>query len=343
MFPRILLCLFLLCPSFFAHADTVWLRSGDRLTGKVKLYDSGKLLLGTDFAGEIAIQSEKIASVESAQKLTVRFKDGELGYFQGVRPGQQDQPGRIELDGDSPRSVALAEVRQMVPHKPIAKDWVWNGNLDGALDRKWAEKSTDKYDLRLKATARNGVWRNTLVGEYHRELKDAKVSTDNYSLEYSLDRFLDRHWFWQGRLEYYRDQIDVLAVQKVMGTGPGYQFWDDELGAFSLTALVSRNDLEYVSPSEKLSLNSAGLNWDYKHYLLAKRFELFSDGRFDKMLDSDNALDINYGFRGRLGLRYKVTSWASLNVRTEWDKMTTNSGEGSFNDRRLVMGVGVNW
>jgi hypothetical protein len=334
---RLLLCLLVLSTSCFSHADTVWLRNGDRLTGKIKLYDSGKLLLATDFAGEIAIRAERIASVESAQQLEVRFADGEQQRYQGLQAGQ---PGEIGLPGPAPRSVALSAVQQMVPLQPLLKDWVWNGNIDGALDRKSGSKDTDKLDVRLKATARNGQWRNTLVGEYHREAKDEKVATDNYALEYSLDRFLGRHWFWQGKLEYERDWVDDPKIARAVGTGPGYQFWDNELGAFSLTALVNRNDFVFTD-NQTWNFYSAGLKWDLKRHLLAKRLELFSDGELDK--PDSRGFGIDYFVQGRLGIRYRMTSWASLSARTEWERISMTGGEGDVNDRRLVIGAGVNW
>jgi hypothetical protein len=339
---RILLCLSLLFPSFLVHADTVWLRSGDRLTGKIKLYDSGKLLLSTNFAGVITIESDKISSVDSTQEVMVRFKEGGPQLLHGLQAGES---GQVGLNGSAARPLALADVRQIVPHKPITKDWRWTGNIDGALDQKRADKDTDKIDMRAKTVLRNRNWRNTLEGEYHREVKDAKVSTDNYSVQYALDRFWSDHWFWQGRLEYWRDSVDILAVEKDIGTGPGYQFWEDELGAFSLTALVYRSELELTSP-ERLTVHFAALGWDYKYFLLAKRLELFSEGNYQKMLEkmnSENLDDIDTMTRGRLGLRYKVTSWASLNVRTEWERYSFKSDRADNSERRLLMGVGVNW
>jgi hypothetical protein len=324
-------------------ADTVWLKSGDRLSGKIKLYDSGKLLLSTDFAGVITIEGSKIASVESAQDVMVRFKQGEQQLLHGLQAGQ---PGQVGLDGSAPSPIALADVRQVVPHKPITKDWRWSGNVDAALDRKRAEKDTDKVDIRAKTVVRNRYWRNTLEGEYHRELKDASVTTDNYNLQYALDRFWGEHWFWRGRLEYWRDEVDAMALERDVATGPGYQFWDDETGAFSLTALVYRSALELTFP-EKLNVYSSALGWDYKHFLLAKRLELFSDGTYQKMMEkmeSEYLYDIDTMMRGRLGLRYKMNSWASLSVRTEWEKITFKAADAPDNsDRRLVMGVGVNW
>ena len=50
MFSRTLLCLALTLAATPALADTVWLKNGDRLTGKIKFYDGGKLLLVTNVA-----------------------------------------------------------------------------------------------------------------------------------------------------------------------------------------------------------------------------------------------------------------------------------------------------
>ncbi len=48
MFSRTLLCLALCATATSALADTVWLKNGDRLSGKIKFFDGGKLLLETD-------------------------------------------------------------------------------------------------------------------------------------------------------------------------------------------------------------------------------------------------------------------------------------------------------
>ena len=48
MYSRSLLCLLAvsLCASP-VFADTVWMKNGDRLSGKIKVFDGGKLLLKT--------------------------------------------------------------------------------------------------------------------------------------------------------------------------------------------------------------------------------------------------------------------------------------------------------
>nr|BFE91014.1 hypothetical protein GCM10020185_15500 [Pseudomonas brassicacearum subsp. brassicacearum] len=122
------------------------------------------------------------------------------------------------------------------------------------------------------------------------------VSADNWRLEYSLDRFLTDKWFWQGRLNYKRDKVEDLARQRVVGTGPGYQFWDDELGAFSLGSLLNRTDYEYRDGG-KDNFYSVAMKWDYNRYLIGKRVEFFTNGEVGKPLSdvADYAYDAEVG------------------------------------------------
>lgn len=243
MLSRILLCLAALASSTSALADTVWMKNGDRLTGKITLFDGGKLLLKTDYGGDITLKWDKISTFESEQNLLVK-QDAETGeHSKGIRAAG---PGQVTLVNGEPKTVELASIQQMMPPKPILQDWVWNGNVDFSLDRKQAENDVSDYDIDFKTNARHGLWRHNVQGEYNREKKNGLVSTDNYSGQYALDRFIDDHWFWQGQVAYKRDMIEDLAKKRTVGTGPGYQFWDNELGAFSIATLVNRNDYEFA-------------------------------------------------------------------------------------------------
>ena len=319
MFSRTLLSIALLSCSLTAFADTVWLKNGDRLTGTIKLYDGGKLLLSTDYGGEIALKWDKIATLETDQNLLVKYDEETGEHSKGLKASEQ---GKVTLVNGQPRTVELAKIEQMMPPKPILEDWVWTGNVDFSID--------------FKTNARHGRWRHNLQGEYNREKKNDSVSTNNYSAEYALDRFLDEHWFWQGQAQYKRDWVEDLQKKRTIGTGPGYQFWDNELGAFSLAALINRNDYEFTD-DEKDHFYSSSVKWDYNRFLLAKQFELFTNGEISKPLGSN----VEYEVDSEAGVRYKLTSWASLSLKAEWDKLSGNDGD--VNERRYTVGLGVGW
>ncbi|WP_085637354.1 MULTISPECIES: DUF481 domain-containing protein [unclassified Pseudomonas] len=335
MLSRTLLCLAVFSASTPLLADTVWLNNGDKLSGKITLFDGGKLLIQTPYAGAVTIDWKQVKTLESDQELLVK-QDAYSGEKAKSLSAAGD--GKVTLaNGEAPKTVELASIQQILKPKPVVEDLVWKGNVDLALDYQRAEKDTDDYDIGFKTSARHGRWRHTGEGEYNRELQDDVTTTDNWRAEYSLDRFLTDQWFWRGRLSYKRDHIEELARQRVVGTGPGYQFWDDELGAFSLGSLFNRTDYEYRDGS-KDNFYSVAVKWDYNRYLIGKKVEFFTNGEVGKPL-SDVA---NYALDAEMGLRYKVTDWASLNVKAERD-IISGTNDADLNKTRYTAGFGVAW
>jgi hypothetical protein len=335
MLSRSLLCLAVFSASTPLLADTVWLKNGDKLSGTITVFDGGKLLIQTQYAGAVTIDWKEVKTLDSDQHLLVK-QDAYTGEVSKSLTAAED--GKVTLaNGEAPKTVELASIQQILKPKPVVEDLVWKGNVDLALDYQRAEKDTDDYDVGFKTTARHGRWRHTAEGEYNREVQDDETTTDNWRAEYALDRFLTDKWFWQGRLNYKRDHIEELSRQRVVGTGPGYQFWDDELGAFSLGSLLNRTDYEYRDGS-KDNFYSVAMKWDYNRYLIGKKVEFFTNGEVGKPLSgvADYALD------AELGLRYKVTDWASLNLKAERD-IISGTNDADLNKTRYTAGFGVAW
>ncbi len=335
MLSRTLLCLAVFSASTPLLADTVWLKNGDKLSGKITVFDGGKLLIQTEYAGAVPIDWKQVKTLESDQELLVK-QDAYNGEKAKSLKAAED--GKVTLaNGEAPKTVELASIQQILKPKPIVEDLVWKGSVDMALDYQRAEKDTDDYDVGFKTSARHGRWRHTAEGEYNREFQNEVVTTDNWRAEYSLDRFLTENWFWQGRLNYKRDKVEELSRQRVVGTGPGYQFWDNELGAFSLGSLLNRTDYEY-SDGGKDNFYSVAMKWDYNRYLIGKKVEFFTNGEVGKPLSgvADYALD------AEMGLRYKVTDWASLNLKAERD-IISGTNDADLNKTRYTAGFGVAW
>ncbi|QHF49295.1 DUF481 domain-containing protein [Pseudomonas sp. S49] len=335
MFSRSLLCLAVFSASTPLLADTVWLKNGDKLSGTITVFDGGKLLIQTKYAGAVTIDWKEVKTLDSDQHLLVK-QDAYTGEVSKSLMAAED--GKVTLaNGEAPKTVELASIQQILKPKPVVEDLVWKGNVDLALDYQRAEKDTDDYDVGFKTSARHGRWRHTAEGEYNREVQDDETTTNNWRAEYALDRFLTDQWFWQGRLNYKRDHIEELARQRVVGTGPGYQFWDDELGAFSLGSLLNRTDYEYRDGS-KDNFYSVAMKWDYNRYLIGKKVEFFTNGEVGKPLSgvADYALD------AEMGLRYKVTDWASLNLKAERD-IISGTNDADLNKTRYTAGFGVAW
>ena len=185
MLSRTLLCLAVFSASSPLLADTVWLKNGDRLSGKIKVFDGGKLLIQTEYAGNVPIDWKQVKTLESDQELLVK-QDAYTGEKAKSLLAAED--GSVTLaNGETPKTVALASIQQIIKPKPVIEDLVWKGNVDVALDYKRADKDTDDYDIDFKTTARHGAWRHHAEGEYNREFQNDVVTTDNWTAEYALD------------------------------------------------------------------------------------------------------------------------------------------------------------
>jgi len=133
-------------------ADTVWLKNGDRLSGKIKVFDGGKLLIQTDYGGAINIDWKQVKTLESDQELLVK-QDAYTG--EKAKSLQAADEGKVILaNGEVPKTVELASIQQIMKPKPLVEDMVWKGNVDVAMDYKRAEKNTDDYDIDFKTSAR---------------------------------------------------------------------------------------------------------------------------------------------------------------------------------------------
>nr|WP_298135571.1 DUF481 domain-containing protein [uncultured Pseudomonas sp.] len=333
MSSKTLICLALSVAANTAIADTLWLKNGDRLSGKIKFYEGGKLLLKTEYGGAIAVDWDQIATLESDQELLIKESAVSGERAKALRAAG---PGRVTLVNGEERTIELSAIEQILKPKPMVEDLVLTGNIDAALDYKRAERDTDNYDIDLKAEARHGLWRHNAEAGYNRQFQDSVVTTDNWNAEYALDRFFTEQWFWQGRFEYKRDKIEDLRRQRTVGSGPGYQFWDNELGAFSVAGLLNRTDYLYAD-GERDDFYALSAKWDYNRYLIGKSVELFSTGEVGKPLASV----AEYALDAEVGLRYKVTDWASLNMKAEKD--VVSGSDGDLDETHYSLGFGVGW
>ena len=320
--------------SLSAQADTVWLKNGDRMTGRILLLDSGKLLLETEYAGNITLNIKKIATLETDQHLLVKLDTFTTETSKALRPAPE---GNVTLlNGDTPKTIALTDIQQLMIPKPVIKDLRWKGNISFSADYKKKENDVKDYDIDVSTELRHGLWRHALDTEYDYETKNNSKKTEHFEASYALDRFITEQWFWKTKAKYINDQIEELRRQHTYGTGPGYQFWDNELGAFSLSGLINHNKFLFDT-GEKQSFNSSTLSWDYNRYISGKSFQVYTKGEVGAPFISD----INYVLDSEAGLRYKVNSWAAITLKAEWDKVSSQYGD--LNDRRYLIGVGVGW
>ncbi|WP_439887624.1 DUF481 domain-containing protein [Pseudomonas sp. MBLB4123] len=313
-------------------ADTVWLANGDRLSGEIVLLDGGKLALKTRYAGQVLIDWQDIDTLRSDKPLLLRRQGLDSQHSQQLAAAGS---GMVRVLGAKTETVPLASITRLVPPRPLLRDRVWEGNLDAKLDLDRNENASDEWQVKGSSRVEHGRWRHVLAGELERETKNGSVVDDNWRLEYDLDRFFSQHWFWRTGVEQQEDGFEFFSRQRIVGSGPGHRFWDDELGRFDLIGQLNR--VQLWSQGGDLAFNSLSLEWDYKRLLWGTRLELFSNAE----LQVPEIEAVDYVFDSEFGLRYRLNSWARLSLLYELDQIR---GFGqSTSERHYLIGLGVGW
>lgn len=337
--------LVLLLASFATKADTIWLNNGDRITGTIQSLDSGKLLVQTEYGGNIRIDFKQVKTLESETELVIkdnRFQQDYRAKLVASESGNVTLQG-VERDKEEEKTtpvntqVPLASIARVVKPNPFLNEATYKGHFDLAATRKTASTDTQDYSASTYNELRHGLWRHQLSGDYTRSQEDSADNTYNYGAGYTLDRFLSKKAFWQGRVSYRRDFVEDLNRQVTYGTGPGYQFWDNELGSFSLAALMSRVHYKYANGDKDNSF-AAGLRWNYVRYFSGKEIEIYTRGEVLRPFNSDSDFAIN----GEVGARYNVNSWMAFYLKYARNQVS-GSRNGSINESTYSTGIGVRW
>lgn len=324
-----------------SYADTVWLNNGDKITGKITLLDGGKLFITTDYAGSVSVAWDKVKTFESDHGLVIqgeRYENSVL--YPSLKAGEtRSVVGAPAGAGQGEQTLALTNIKSIVTAKPLVTDFSWKGNIDAGMSHKKSSTETENYDVTLDTRMRHGTWRHNVDGTYHEATENDVRSTKNASGEYALDKFLDEQWFVQSRYYYKRDWIENIKVNRSFGLGPGYQFWDNDLGAFSLTSLVNSQTFTYQNEAEGKEDNfySAGLKWAYNRYLYSKTIEAFTNGEVGRSFDGTAPIYL----KAEGGLRFKLTDWSSLSMRVVRTRIESN--QGNVDDTMYTLGLGVGW
>ena len=315
-----------------AWADTVWLNNGDRLTGQIVLLEGGKLALKTKYAGRVLIDWEDIDTLSSDQPLLVK-RSG----FTGQRSQHLEAAGKgmVRVVNGNTQTVPLNDIKQLVPPRPLITDFVWEGNLDAKLDMERNDNQTDEFRLKGNTRVSHGRWRHVLKGEYEHETKNSEEVDNNWELEYDLDRFITQQWFIRSSAYQQRDAFEKIDRQTSFGMGPGYRFWDDELGRFELIGQYERFALHGAGGTTRFG--AYGLEWDYKRLLSGTRIELYSTAQ----LAMPTIDEVDYVFEGEAGVRYRVNEWARVSLLYELNQLR---GLGqTTSERKYMIGLGIGW
>lgn len=331
-----LLSCVLLLAALPVAADTLWLDNGDRLSGKIQLVSGNTLVMRTEYAGEVAVQVSHIRTLESDGPLLIK---DENNAQHSRRLQASSEPGQVLLVSDEAEATPyrISQLRRMMAPQPAIKDWRWSGTADLSLELENTESKKRDLDVDMSAEARHADWRHVLGAEYQRDHRNDRVSRHRWELDYAFSWFLTEKWFWENRLRYKRDHLEEISRQVELGTGLGYEWWNNAFGRFETAARLVHLRMDLRDSADR-STNGLGVGMGYRRYLLGKRVEYRQKAK--AVLPDDPA--VSYMAEAQVGLHYLLNEWASLSLSADWEYIDS-ADETALNDTVYKLGVGVSW
>jgi hypothetical protein len=258
------LALFCACAASEAQkTDVVVLENGDRITGEVKSYGEGRLVLDTSSAGFVKIKWNKIASIQSDKTFELETVAG-IRYYGSLAPSEV--PGKFVIVTDA-GGVTL-DFFDMFLLAPLYQTFWrrWDGNLDLGFNY---TQSSNLVQLTLNA---NGIYRRPkyaletkLSVTYSQQQGVVADSRFTYSLDYF--RFLSDRWFILTGAGLDRNIQLGLKLRVLAGVGGGRNLIQTNQTMLSVYAGATGNHEQPVAGEGKYNAEAlVGGSYSYFMY-----------------------------------------------------------------------------
>lgn len=328
--------LFVLAAGGQAAADEVWLKNGDRITGKVVSMEEGTLVFNTTYAGDLSIQWGEVISLKTDEPIRVVL--GDETTAQGpVTPGDA---GELKLKAEQlsePLTVDLANIKTINP-KPPKPPLTTTLRLN--LGASFASGNTDRQDIYADGEfmARTQHNRYTIGGRYLRSESD-DVKTEDRAMGYmKYDHFFTKKWYAYANTSAEKDEFKDIDLRYTLGVGAGYQFIESARTNLSLEGGVSYVDENYIV-AEDNSFTAGRWGLRFEHFLLPESLQyfLYHTGLQSIEDSEDLILFTQTGFRIPFYKNLNITA----QVNWEYDKSPSPGKKES--DYLYVLSLGYQW
>lgn len=321
------------CP---ALADEVWLKNGDRLTGKVVSLEEGTLLLSTTYAGDVSINWEEVANLKTEEPIKIILSD-ETAVQGPIQPGAG---GQVHVKAETlaePVTTDLASVKTINPKPPKPP---LSTTLRVNAGAGFASGNTDKEDIYADGefVARTDRNRYTIGGLYRRAESDG-VKTEDKTLGYmKYDHFFTEKWYAYANTAAERDIFKDLDLRYSVGVGAGYQFMESERTNLSLEGGISYvNESYIIDEDNSFAAGRWALRFD--HFLVPESLQYFLyHSALQSLEDSEDLVLLTQsGFR--------VPFYKNLNFTAQmnWDYDKNPSSGKKKSDYLYIFTIGYQW
>jgi len=318
-----------------SRADQVILTNGDRITGSVESLTDSKLVVKTEYAGDIKIDLSKIASVQTDAEMTLVLKDD--GRLYGKLSGDG---ARLQIDSGTaaPQSVKRDRITDLYRGRVTGEEWKSTGRITLGASDSDGNTNVTRANVDAEIIVRN-YWNRFTVGGWGNYATDQGTETESNSLIYGkYDRFLSRKWYAYANTSFENDKFRDIYLRSTVGVGSGYQIYEGKPTNWQVEGGIDYVNTNYYSaPNDDYP--GLRLATRYDHWFWEDVTQFFFTGSVTMSLESyENAFA-----HVQTGLRFPLRNGflASLQLNVDWEG-NPSPGRDSI-DRTVILGLGYKW
>ncbi|MCL4841240.1 MAG: DUF481 domain-containing protein [Bryobacteraceae bacterium] len=228
-----------------ALADQIVLKNGDKLTGQIISSDAATLTLKTEYAGDIKIKRDSIASIAADAPLNVQMADKTV--VATVAPAPEPEKVVIQAPGAEAVTAPIAEVaafrndpsqrayeRELERNLHPRLNDFWQGFVSFSVAGASGNADTATYSTSLAASRAAGKNKMALYFNQVYATQSTKepfgATANRLSGGYRLDRDVSRRMFVFATTDFDYDQFLDLDLRSVLGGGLGFKVWKSNRG-----------------------------------------------------------------------------------------------------------------
>lgn len=326
-----------------ALAGVLELKNGDRIVGEFVRATEDHVEWRADMLGNLRIHKNEIFDLSTSKPLKINGV-GEPCLVEGMERELLIYSCGGEFE---PRRVPLVSLAMIVPYEQLiaGQTGTFRGrvNLSGSYAR--GNATRDDWRLTSNLEYREVDWRHSGSFEYASYTYGDSEPDLKLSLRYSVDWFFRERWFLSNDIRLGKDETRSIHRHYNIGSGTGYQFWENPTTALSLSGGLAYVGDEYERPTnpgpnfvrkeERLAYR---LSTDFRYQLpLGVSFFHYSELVRSFEEDSDWQLD------STTGVNTMIAGMLRSEVRLEYDIDNSPQQNTSRENRRLVVGLSYEW
>lgn len=206
------------CPLFAQKTDVITLSNGDRVTGEIKSYASGRLTVDTSHSSWIKIKWSLITSISSDKVFDIETIDG-FHHYGSLAPSEP--PGKLVIVSQAEtETIGFFDLFELVPlYETFWKRW--EGSLDFGFNYTQSNDLIQfNFDFDATYRMRESQFVLDLTAFFSKQEGVIGASRGSFSLVY--DRYFGKRWVAEALIGLDRNIQLGLDLRETLGVGAGY-------------------------------------------------------------------------------------------------------------------------